>query len=244
MDEHPAWRLQADGPVRDEDGLVRFLNRVGICLWTPARSLDLPNLADMMDLAKPDDIWQTWFWKDDLHVAKRLYYGKLLGGRPTFVSPAMLPQMIAARGDVDPYTYHEQGRLTAEAVRVYDALVRCRDLPTSDLRREAGLAGKESKAAFENALTALGALFQICKTGITGRTRGTYSYRWGLVEDWAPAALAEAARMRPHDAARDIAKNLGRLGVTPSPGLWRRMFGWDAETVEALTLTAPVSAEP
>lgn len=195
--EGPKWRQLGPCPVEDEEGFVEFLDAAGICLWRPLETLDFPNLAEKMDLAKPDDIWDTWFWKDDLHEAKRLYYGKLLGGRPTFVAMRFLPAVIAALGDVDPYTFHERGTLTAETLRVYEALVRHRQLTTGELRREAGLASPSSRPAFDRAVTSLCALFQICKTGITGRTRGTYGYRWGLVEDWIPEVLAQAARLRP-----------------------------------------------
>ncbi|NLI01122.1 MAG: winged helix DNA-binding domain-containing protein [Chthonomonadales bacterium] len=235
MEMAQAWRAMAPGPIRCEDEFVAWLDRVGLCMWRPIPRLAFPNLADMMDLAKPDDIWDTWFWKDDLHEAKRLFYGKLLGGSPTFVSMELLPPLIAARGDVDPYTFHEQGRLTADAIRIYDALVRCRQLTTTELRVEAGLMAKASKAAFDSAVTALGALFQICKVGITGRTRGTYGYRWGLVEDWAPEALAKAARLRPEDGARQVASRLRAMGVVLEARDWKRLFGWDDEIIEAAT---------
>jgi len=234
MSAPPVWHALGPSPVHNEDEFVAFLEAVGICLWTPHPALDFPNLADKMELAKPDDIWGTWFWKDDLHEARRLYYGKLLGGRPTFVAMDMLPSVIAARGDIDPRTLHERGALTAEALRVYEALERHGELSTGDLRRAAGLDGAGARTAYDRAVTFLGALFQICKTGITGRTRGTYGYRWGLVERWIPETLARAARIRPHDAARTVAERLRGLGVEMTPERWRRLFGWDAETIAAL----------
>jgi hypothetical protein len=233
MTERPRWFRVPPSPVADEEGLVEFLGHVGICLWTPTTGLDFPNLAEKMDLKKPDDIWDTWFWKDDLHEQKRLYYGKLLAGKPTFVAMDFLPTVIAALGDMDPHNLHERGALSAEALRVYEALLRRRQMATGDLRREAGLAEPSSKAAYEKAVTSLGATFQICKTGITGRTRGTYGYRWGLVEDWAPEVLGKAARIRPHDAARAVVARLHEMGVDLRPKDLRRLFGWDAETVES-----------
>jgi len=217
--------------VRDEEGFVRFLNAVGICLWMPHPSLDFPNLAEKMELDNPDNIWGTWFWKDDLHEAKRLYYGKLLGGRPTFVAMDFLPYVIAALGDVDPYTLHEQGRLTADALRIYEVLLRRRELSTGELRREVGLTGPGTKPVFEKAVTSLCALFQVCKTRITGRTRGTYGYRWGLVEDWIPDVLAEAAKLEPEEAVRAIVRRLHGMGVRPRPVHWRRLLGWGDEAV-------------
>ncbi len=233
MADRPRWYGLDPSPIADGDGLVAFLSHVGICLWTPMPNLDFPNLAEKMDLRKPDDIWDTWFWKDDLHEQKRLYYGKLLAGKPTFVSMDFLPNVVAALGDVDPHNLHERGALTAEALRIYEALLRHRQMATGDLRRESGLADRSSKSAYDKAVTSLGAIFQICKTGITGRTRGTYGYRWGLVEDWVPEVLEQAARIRPHNAARAVADRLCEVGVDLRPKDLRRLFGWDAETAEA-----------
>lgn len=227
------WRSVPPCPVKDEDGFVEFLDTVGICLWRPMGSPDFPNLADKMDLAKPDDIWNTWSWKDDLHEARRLFYGKLLAGRPTFVSMDFLPAVIAALGDIDPYTLHERGTLTSEAIRIYEVLSRKRELSTHDLRKEAGLESPAGRSAFERAVTSLCALFQICKTVTTGRTRETYGYRWGLLEDWVPDVLARAAALRPHDAARAVVERLSSFGVSMKPAQWRRLFGWDDETIAA-----------
>jgi hypothetical protein len=228
-----AWREVIPGPVRNEEEFVAFLDAVGLCLWLPLPRPDFPNLAEMMEIRPQDVMGHTWFWKDDLHAAKQLYYGKLFGGNAGFVSMAFLPSVIAARGDIDPHTLHEQGRLSDSALRVYEALMKRRALPTRDLRREAGLAASGERTAFENAAVALTGLFQICKVDITGRTRGTYSYVWGLVEDWIPETLSAASRLRPHAAARTVAARLAGMGVRLEERHWKRLFGWDDETVAA-----------
>lgn len=223
------WTETTPYPVVTEDDFVAFLEQVGVCLWKPAGAFSFPNMADRMDLAHPEEIWETWFWKDDLHIAHRLFYGKLLAGRPTFVANDLLPAIIAAQGDVDPRTLAERGLLSSEALRVYAALVRERRLSVGDLRRVAGLDAKEQKAAFETALERLSAWFQICKVGITGRTRGTYGYVWGLVEEWTPATLAAAARLEPGAARRCVRDRLEAYGVALTPAHWRRLFGWEPQ---------------
>ncbi len=219
--------------IRTEDEFAARLNELGICAWMPIKGIDFPNLAEMMGFSGSDVMLSTWFWKDDLHRDKRLFYGKLLAGNPTFVSMDFLPTLIAARGDIDPHTFHELGRLTDASIRIYETLCTRRELATRDLRREAGLAASRDQSSFESGLNALSALFQICKTDITGRTRGTYSYVWGLMEDWIPVVLQEAARLRPHDAARAVAARLSTLGVHPTEKQWKRLFGWDDETIAA-----------
>ncbi len=233
------WTETQPYPVRTEEEFVAFLDQVGVCLWRPDPAADLPNLADRMEPARPDAIWDTWFWKDDLHIARRLYYGKLLGGRPTFVSMEMLPALIAAQGDVDPHTLREQGRISSAALAVYEALCRCRTLAVRDLRREAGLGGASDKAAFEAGLQALSALFQICKVGITGRSRGTYGYIWGLVEEWLPDTLALAARLRPDDAAVTVARRLAQCGAPQRQRIYERWFGWPRDRAEAAVRAMP-----
>lgn len=227
------WRLLGPSPVSNEDGFLDFLNEVGICLWRPHPSMDFPNLAEKMQLADPDDIWNTWFWKDDLHIEKRLYYGKLLAGLPTFVSFGFLPFVLAALGDVDPYTMHERGVLSIQALRLYEALERYGELSTGALRRETGLVGPRSRAVFDRAMVSLQSLFLVCKTGLTGRTRGTYGYRWGLVERWIPETLRQAAGIAPTDAAREVAARLVSVGVRLSADQYRRLLGWSADTAEA-----------
>jgi hypothetical protein len=226
------WREAYAGQIETPEQFVTFLDAVGLCLWSPLPRGDFPNLTEKLAVPPTEAMNVTWFWKDDLHTEKRLYYGKLLGGNATFVSMAMLPALIAAQGDVDPYNLHEEGRLTPEALRIYEALQEHRQLSTRDLRREAKLAGTSDKAAFEKGLTALMALFQICKTELTGRTRGTYSYVWGLTEDWVPEALDAAAKLRPEEAARHIIVHLTGWRVRLEERMWQRLFGWRGEMRE------------
>ena len=41
---------------------------------------------------------QTWLWKDDVHLEKRLYYGKIIRGQPSFIAPEFLPDFVAGLG--------------------------------------------------------------------------------------------------------------------------------------------------
>jgi hypothetical protein len=82
-------------------------------------------------------------------------------------------------------------------------------------------------------LQSLSALFQICKVGITGRTRGTYGYIWGLVEEWLPETLNDAARIRPDDAAAAVAQRLADWGAPQARRIFERWFGWPRERAEA-----------
>lgn len=226
------WRTAYSGQIETPDQFVIFLDAVGLCLWLPLPRWDFPNMAEMLSVPQTEVMNKTWFWKDDLHAEKRLFYGKLLGGSASFISMPLLPALIAAQGDVDPYNLHEQGHISAETLRIYEALVAHRQLSTRDLRREAKLSGTSDKTAFDKGIVALTSLFQICKTEITGRTRGTYSYVWGLTEDWIPESLDAAAKLRPRDAARRVVLHLEVWGVGLDRKVWKQLFGWDNETLD------------
>lgn len=221
------WTEITPYPITEPDQLVTFLDQVGICLWWTMPGVPLPSLAARMELAHPDDLWGTWFWKDDLHIARKLFSCRLVANRPTFVSLAMLPYVIAAHGVPDDLRL---GRDRGQAiVRVYDNLLRYRVLSISHLRRRTRMTGPQEQKEVDAALESLAASFHICKVGITGRTRGTYGYVWGLLEDWLPDALESAMVMEPGMAARHIVNHLARFGVRMPQGEWERLFGWSAE---------------
>lgn len=237
------WRELVKEPIRNEADFLAFLSAVGICLWTPSKGLDFPNMEEASEFSEPT-MMATWFWKDDLHNDKLLFYGKLLAGKSTFVSREFLPTLIASYGDIDPYTLHEEGRLTAPALRIYEALIESQRLPTRDLRMQAKLSAKSDTTPFQNGLDQLTALFQICKIDITGRTRGTYSYVWGLLEDWLPESLEIASQLEPLASAQAVVDHLHRQGVTLSARQWRKHFVWSPLTYEKLVFPATMHATP
>src|SRR5689334_17970876 len=106
------WR-----PVTTPEACIAYVNRVGICSWRHmARVPDFPSLEAVTPWTGSEVTFQTWFWKDGLHIEKRLYYGKLLEAEtPAFVSMEWLPAFIAAQGDNDPHTLHEKGLLSKMA---------------------------------------------------------------------------------------------------------------------------------
>ena len=221
------WRERYTEVVETPEQCVAFVEAVGVCAWLSPLGCGFPNLAETMSIPSNTVINETWFWKDDLHIEKRLFYGKLLGGQAAFASLEFLPTLIAAQGDVDPHNLHEQGLLSDTTLRAYEALMEHRELTTADLKLKAKLASPDDKTAYEKATAQLTALFQICKTGITGRTRGTYGYVWGLVEDWLPDVLAKASEMRPESAAQSLQAHLESMDVHLTSKQWKKLFGFE-----------------
>ena len=206
--------------VATPDQCVEYVNRVGLCAWQPLRRFpDFPSLAPATPWQNPDMMNHTWFWKDDLHIEKRLFYGKILrGGAPAFAALSFLPLLIAAQGDIDARDLYERGRLAANALRVYEHVERNGPTATAALPWPSG-----SRHLY---LDQLQQRFLLTKHGLTGRTRGTYGYVWGLCETMFPEALAEAGRVPVVDARARVAEHLERKGAGSSAGLAATLFGW------------------
>src|SRR5713101_4024522 len=90
--------------VRNAEGLVAMVDAFGFCFAFTLRTGDAPIPAcfDHLSTNSEDRKWGwMWGWKDELPEEKRLYYGKLLVRKPTFVSmknAAHLLRDVRARG--------------------------------------------------------------------------------------------------------------------------------------------------
>ncbi len=226
------WRGLFVPSIRGPDDAVAFVEALGFCTWGPVPGLPFPNLADAMGLTATGVLDQTWFWKDDLHVERRVYYAKIVRGQPTFVHPDLLPDFVAALAggpharERDARGLYEDGRLSRQAHAIVAYLTEHPEQPTRELRRGLGLRERARSANMERALTELQRRFLVCKTDITGRTRGTYSYVWDLADRFWPEAFEEAARTAVGAARARIRERLRAFGIEPSPELERRLFLW------------------
>ncbi len=242
------WRLLYPRRVRGPDDAAAFVAAVGFCTWLPLAGMDFPNLGEMLGEGpsiaetvgdeQPEPLRQTvdsqavltetWFWKDDLHVARRVYYALLIRAQPSFLAPDFLPDFIAALPAEEraPDRLYLEGRLSRDAMLVYDYLRDHPAQPTRALRRGARLGTRNVASATVKALLELQRRFVVCKVDVTGRTRGTYSYVWDLAERFWPEAFDEARGTRPNLARDRIRERLREMGITPTPILENRLFGW------------------
>jgi hypothetical protein len=210
-----------DRPIASPDDGAAFVEALGFCTWGPVAGVAFLGRTAWSVLG------ETWFWKDDLHFARRLYYARIVRGQPTFVSPDFLPDFVAALGsERDAGRLYLEGRLPRETRVILDYLTEHGPQPTRALRRGARLAGRDQSAATERALTDLQRRFLICKVNLTGRTRGTYSYVWDLAERFWPEPFDEA-RGTSTTLARDrVRARLVEMGIAPGRALEARLFLW------------------
>ncbi|MDI7277281.1 MAG: crosslink repair DNA glycosylase YcaQ family protein [Anaerolineae bacterium] len=232
--------------VQSEEQALEFVNEVGFCFLFTARGFAMPTLweaicgeARSLPLHHDDrDLGKAWSWKDSLPARKACFYGKVLRKTPTLLSLAFLPHVYALSpnyGSEDDYLEeYEQGKLTAEAKWVYEALLRGGPQSTTRLRKMAGLEGKANCMRFDRAVTELQAGLKIVKVGISDANAWGYCYVYDLVLRQYPW-LAEKARAISSAAAED-ALCLKYLEATAcvTPAEVSRLFGWEPWRMERL----------
>jgi hypothetical protein len=226
------WRRRFAQPIAGEDDAAAFVAAMGFCTWAPLPRLPFPNLAEAMGESALSVMDRTWFWKDDLHLARRVYYGKIVDGRPSFIAPEFVPSFVAALGGLgheaerDPDRLYFEGRLSREAHAIYAYLLDHPAVPTRDLRRGARLHEQRLAAATERGLVELQRRFLVCKAGLTGRTRGTYSYVWDLAERFWPEVFDEARRTTVVAARAHVRAQLRALELDLTPAQETKLFLW------------------
>ncbi len=233
--------------ARTEAQGTAFINDVGFCFLFGERGIEMPTLwGAICGSSRPvphhhedEDLGRAWGWKDSLPARGEVFYGKLLRGKPTFVSLAMLPAFYALSpnyGDINDYVQqYEEGLLSIEARNVYVALLENGPLPTSRLRQISGLQGGGAIARrFDNALRELQEQLKIAKTGISDANRWGYAYVYDLFLRAFPD-VPERARGISTDAAMAtlLLQHLHNTVVQPAAAL-KRLFGWESWEWERL----------
>ncbi len=222
---------------------LAFINEVGFCFIFSAEGNEAPTLYEAI-LGEPSD-WSTqhdaetglaWRWKDDLPIAKRCFYGKILRGKPVLVALDLFPYFYAISGnygDLDQYLEdYQDGKISLPAKQIYEALLFHGAMPTSALRRRANLPGKDNARAFERGLTELQAGLKITKTGISEANRWHYCYVYDLLPRWLPDLVQQGVAIRSRDAYPAILERYLRTVIAAHPDDIIRLFGWSVDTVE------------
>ncbi len=197
-----------------------YVESVGICTWRhQAKYAWLPSLENVTPWSGAEVTNQTWFWKDDLHIERKLFFGMLLAPDiPVFVSLAFLPYLIAAQGDIDAETLYEKGLIASNARHIYQHILQNGRTPTAAIPMQKG-----SRMLY---LASLQQKFLLTKYDLTGRNRGTYGYRWCLCEEAFPESFEAAGRIGVADARNYVVAHFRGFGGEITPETAARMFRW------------------
>ncbi len=209
------YRRTPERRLRTIEEARAFVEEVGFCHFWPIQGAELPNLFHATaGREKPvphehddPDIGKCWGWKDQSLDKKWWYYGKLLRRRATLVSLEMLPYFYALSenyGALDDYLQeYEEGRLTAEAKAVYEALLENGPLDTVRLRREARMSAQSAKTRFDRALVELQVGLKILPVGVAEAGAWDYAFVYELLPRWFPE-IPEQARAIGRGEARRV----------------------------------------
>jgi len=174
-----------------------------------------------------DGVGLTWQLKDELPAARRVYYGKLLRGRPVLVALDLFPAFYALmRGRQRARDYRAEytaGRMSLTAKRLLDALVREHPQYTRGLRANTFLLEPSRTREFERAMAELQQGLWVVKT--EERYEPTFSYRWDLVEAWLPEHVAEGRRLSRAAALDRLLERYVAGAVFASPVRLARLLG-------------------
>jgi len=206
------FRQEPARRVRSARAALAFVQDVGLCstfycfpdglacLWEAVVGREKPRWPRRSH--HDDGVGLTWELKDTLPARGQVYYGKVLKGRPVLVALDVFPAVYAlVRGRQRARDYrveYAEGRLSIQAKRIMDALVREAPQYTRGLRAEAFMLEPGKTREFERAMAELQQGLWLVKT--EERYEPTFSYRWDLVENWLPDGAAEGRRL-PRGAA-------------------------------------------
>ncbi len=258
------YRRREDLRLRTPSQAADFVNDVGYCFVFSGQGLEMPTLWEavcgesrLVPVHHHDpDLGRTWDWKDELPSQGLVYYGKWLRKKPMLIALKLLPFLYALSentGDVLDYLVeYRDGRLTDEGRRVYEVLLKGGPMPTSHLRRAAGLAGKDAAPRFDRAIVELQMRLMIVKVGISDANAWRYCYVYDLFQRRFPDVAAQAEAISYERAGRvlletylknvgvaevaDLARLFGKQEAAvnlPLKQLWAERDAWSAEvTVE------------
>src|SRR5947208_15767990 len=191
-----------------------MVDGLGFCFaFTAEVAYPVPAACDHLDTRSDGRKWEwMWGWKDELAEAKRLYYGKLLVRKPTFVSMKMLPVFYATFGRAGEPDDHlddiRAGRLSEVARRVVEFLAQRGETQTKRMRAELGISSQEGRLQYAKAVEELQRLMYVARVRAVGEGREDYNYTYDLFVRRYPETVRAAERLHSAEA---IVAILGRL---------------------------------
>lgn len=241
LDAHRA-KVNRVHRVRNAEGLVEMVEAFGFCFAFTLRTGDAPIPAcfDHLSTNSEDRKWGwMWEWKDELPEQKRLYYGKLLVRKPTFVSMKMLPTFYATFGRAGEADDHlddvRAGRLSDIARRVIDHLAQRGETQTKRMRADLGITSQEGKSDYAKAVEELQRLMYVARVKAVGEGREDYNYTYDLFVRRYPETVKAAERISSNDAMTTLLRRLLELAGGVTTKQVKRLFDWDDEQVERTT---------
>jgi hypothetical protein len=234
--------------IRTVDEARDFVERVGFCFLWPIKGIEMPNLfhaiagrvRSVPNKHNDPDLSKCWGWKDGALGKRWWYYGKLLRRKATLVSLDLLPTFCACSenyGSLDDYVEeYRAGTMTAEAKRIYEALLDYGPLDTVRLRREAHMAAEGAKARFERALVELQVGLKVLPIGVAEAGAWRYAFVYELVQRHYPELPQQAREIQRSQARRTLVTRYLENVIVTDRRMLERVFhvlSWTKRELDA-----------
>jgi hypothetical protein len=207
------FRRIASRRVAGERTALRFIEDVGFCTAFTA-GLGVPCLREAIvgerepvadeHIQHDYGIVMTWRFKDTLPERRLVYYGKVIGGRPSFIARDLLGAFLKLR--VAPGSYrrlYERGMLSHCGKLVMDTLTKRGAAETRVLKLSSGYAQPSKRATFDRAMRELQEKFLALKVE---ERADPFCYVWDTVEHRWGDAMREMHGLSRAEAAYRIVK--------------------------------------
>ena len=199
--------------VSGEKTALQFINESGFCAAFTA-GMGVACLREAIEGRREPElpehiqhdraIMMTWNLKDTLPARKLVYYGKVVGGRPGFISLEMLPAFLKLRVPSGGYrALYERGRLSHCAKLVMDTLVRRGPSETKSLKLSSGYSQPNRRAEFDRAMKELQEKFLALKIE---ERYDHFTYVWDTMEHRWGEALRAARTLAQSEAAYRVVR--------------------------------------
>jgi len=210
------YRRTTERRVQTIEEARQFVEEVGFCHFWPIKDVEMPNLfhaiagrvREVPNVHNDPDLGKCWGWKDHSLDKKWWYYGKLLRRRATLVSLEMLPAFYACSenyGDLTDYlAEYEDGKMTAEAKAIYEAILEHGPLDTVRLRREARMSAESAKSRFDRALVELQVGLKVLPIGVAEAGAWNYAFTYEIVQRYFPELPKQACNVKRNEARHTL----------------------------------------
>ncbi len=226
--------------IAGEKAALGFINEVGFCTAFSA-GLGVPCLREAIagrrEPPLPEHIQHdyaigmTWQIKDTLAERRAAYYGKAIGGRPSFIAPGILAAFLRLR--VEPGGYlalYRHGMLSHGAKLIMDVLLRRGASETRALKLSTGHGEPSRRAAFDRAMKELQEKFLALKVE---ERYDPFTYVWDTMEHRWADALGEAREISRTEAALRIVRRYFETAAFGNERALARILGIEPALVES-----------
>jgi len=218
--------------IRNSAQLVAMVDAVGFCFaFSGEASYPVPACFDHLSTTDDGKKWEwMWPWKDELPEAKKLYYGKLLVKKPTFVSMKMLPTFYATFGRAGEDV--RAGKLTDLGRRVVEYLQHRGETQKKRMRADLGIESKDGRGDLERAIEELQRLMYVARVKAVGERSDDYNYTYDLFVRRYPETVKDAERISSTEAVAAVLRRLIELAGGVTSKKVGRLFDWENHRIE------------